>query len=109
MSCGSVEFVEAPVSVECKQVAQLVARPIEVVEYQRQKCKCVHCGQTNTADWQKEIVPGQDLSVGWQSLLVWLGNYGHLSYEKQQELQCRFFKPFRINASIDLIAGELFL
>lgn len=86
ISCGSVEFAEAPVAVERKQVAQLVARPIEVVEYQRQKCKCIHCGQTNTADWPKEIVPGQDLSVGLQSLLVWLGNYGHLSYEKQQEL-----------------------
>lgn len=86
IGCGSVEFALSPVAVERKQVAQLVARPIEVVEYQRQKCKCVHCGQTNTADWPKEIVPGQDLSVGLQSLLVWLGNYGHLSYEKQQEL-----------------------
>ncbi len=86
LSVASVEFVEAPVAVERKQVAQLVARPIEVVEYQRQTCKCVHCGQTHTADWLHEIVPGQDLSVGWQSLLVWLGNYGHLSYEKQQEL-----------------------
>lgn len=26
------------------------------------------------------------MSVGLQSLLVWLGNYGHLSYSKQQEL-----------------------
>jgi len=31
------------------------------------------------------IVPGQDLSIGLQALLVWLGNYGHISYEKQQE------------------------
>ncbi|NEP15236.1 MAG: IS66 family transposase [Symploca sp. SIO2C1] len=84
--CGSVEFIEAPVAVERKQVAQLVAHPIEVVEYQRQSCKCVHCGHTHTADWPDEIVPGQDLGVGLQSLLVWLGNYGHLSYEKQQEL-----------------------
>ena len=30
--------------------------------------------------------PGQDLSVRLQAFLVWLGNYGHLSYEKQQEL-----------------------
>ncbi|MBE9036851.1 transposase [aff. Roholtiella sp. LEGE 12411] len=32
------------------------------------------------------IVPGQDLSVNLQALLVWLGNYGHLSYAKLQEL-----------------------
>ena len=31
------------------------------------------------------IVPGQDLSIDLQALLVWLGNYGHISYEKQQE------------------------
>lgn len=31
-------------------------------------------------------MPGQDLSVELQALLVWLGNHGHLSYEKQQEL-----------------------
>jgi transposase len=32
------------------------------------------------------IVPRQDLNIDLQALLVWLGNYGHLSYEKQQEL-----------------------
>lgn len=86
LSCGSVEFVEAPVSVQRQQVAQLVARPIEVVEYQRQTCSCVRCGQLTVAAWSQDIVPGQDLSVRLQALLVWLGNYGHLSYEKQQEL-----------------------
>ena len=35
---------------------------------------------------QKTSFLGLDLSVGLQALLVWLGNYGHLSYEKQQEL-----------------------
>lgn len=84
--CGSNEFLEFPVEVQRQQVAQLVARPIEVVEYQRHTCKCTQCGQLQTAAWPKGIVPGQDLSVGLQSLLVWLGNYGHLSYEKQQEL-----------------------
>jgi transposase len=32
------------------------------------------------------VVAGQSLGVSLQALLVWLGNYGHLSYEKQQEL-----------------------
>lgn len=84
--CGGLEFLESPVSVQRQQVAQLVARPIEVVEYQRHTCTCAQCGQTQTAAWPEGIVPGQDLSVGVQALLVWLGNYGHLSYEKQQEL-----------------------
>lgn len=34
-SCGCVEFEENPASVQRQQVAQLVAHPIEVVEYQR--------------------------------------------------------------------------
>jgi transposase len=84
--CGSVEFREAAVSVQRQQVAQLVTHPIEVVEYQQHTCACAQCGQNQTAAWPEGIVPGQDLSVGLQSLLVWLGNYGHLSYEKQQEL-----------------------
>lgn len=69
-----------------QQVAQLVERPIEVVEYQRHSCECRRCGQMHTAEWPQTIVPGQDLGVSLQALLVWLGNYGHLSYEKQQEL-----------------------
>ena len=32
------------------------------------------------------MIPGQDLGVRLQGLLGWLGNYGHLPYEKQQEL-----------------------
>ncbi len=84
--CGSHEFVEQPVAVQIQPVAQLVEHPIEIVEYQQQRCQCAHCGQTHTADWPESIVPGQDLGVSLQALLVWLGNYGHLSYEKQQEL-----------------------
>ncbi|NET85185.1 MAG: transposase [Moorea sp. SIO1F2] len=84
--CSSVEFIESPVSVQRQQVAQLVAHPIEVVHKVRLCNKCAHCGQLHTAPWPKGIVPGQDLSVGLQSLLVRHSNYGHLSYDKQQEL-----------------------
>ncbi len=83
--CGSEAFASEPVAVQRQQVARLVARPIEVVEYQRHSCQCAQCGQSVSAEWPEDIVPGQDLSVGLQALLVWLGNYGHLSYEKQQE------------------------
>lgn len=71
-------------AVQVQQVAQLVERPIEVVEYHRLTCQCVHCREVHTAPWPESIVPGQDLGVSLQALLVWLGNYGHLSYEKQQ-------------------------
>jgi len=84
--CGSHELVEQPVGVQRQQVAQLVANPIEVVEYFRHTCLCAQCEQTHTTAWPASVVPGQDLGVGLQALLVWLGNYGHLSYEKQQEL-----------------------
>ena len=66
-------------------VACLAARPIEVVEYQRAKCQCLECGAMVIGPASPGIVPGQDLSIDLQALLVWLGNYGHISYEKQQE------------------------
>lgn len=83
--CGSRELSEI-ISYQKQQVAGLSARPIEVVEYQRAKCQCLECGAEVIGAQAMGIVPGQDLSIDLQALLVWLGNYGHLSYEKQQEL-----------------------
>ena len=84
--CGSLEFASQPVAVQVQQVATLVEHPIEVVEYQRHSCQCADGGEVHIAAWPENIVPGQDLGVSLQALLVWLGNYGHLPYEKQQEL-----------------------
>ncbi len=84
--CGRSEFADSPVRVETQQVAQLVERPIEIVEYQRQTCQCQHCGAIENAQWPVEIIPGQDLGVSLQAFLGWVGNYGHLPYEKQQEM-----------------------
>jgi len=86
LHCGGKTFLEAPVAVQHQQVARLVERPIEIVEYQRQSCQCAGCGEIVEAAWSADFVPGQDLSIGLQALLVSLGNKGHLSYEKQQEL-----------------------
>ena len=61
-------------------------RPIEIVEYQRQTCKCQHCGTLQTAGWSKDLVPGLDLGVRLQAFLGWINNYGHMPYEKQQEM-----------------------
>ena len=83
--CGSRELSEA-ISFQTQQVACLVAKPIEVVEYQTQSCKCLECGGIVRGSLPQGIVPGQDLNINLQALLVWLGNYGHLSYEKQREL-----------------------
>ncbi len=33
----------------------------------------------------KEVIGEQDLEASLQGMLVWLGNYGHMSYQKQQE------------------------
>ncbi len=61
--CGSQAEAEVPGSVQVQQVAQLVERPIEIVEYQQQSCQCADCGQVHTAAWPESIVPGQDLGV----------------------------------------------
>jgi transposase len=84
--CGQSEFSGEPIKIEKQQVAQLVESPIEIVEYQRYTCICSECGETQTADWSPEIVPGQDIGIRLQAFLGWINNYGHLSYEKQQEL-----------------------
>lgn len=81
LNCGSKELSEV-INIHSQQVATLVAKPIEVVEYQTQSCKCLECGAVVRGKPPSGIVPGQDLSVNLQALLVWLGNYGHLSYAK---------------------------
>jgi transposase len=82
--CGSRELSDI-IGYSKQQVACLVDRPIEVVEYQRAKCQCNECGAIVIGLASADIVPGQDLSIALQALLVWLGNYGHISYSKQQE------------------------
>lgn len=84
--CGHTAFLGEPVKIETQQVAQLVACPIEVVEYHRHTCKCQGCGELQTAGWSPEMIPGQDLGVRLQAFLGWINNYGHLPYEKQQEM-----------------------
>lgn len=88
--CGGREFAPTPGRVRRYQVAELVEPAIEVVAYEQQYCACGTCG---TAVWGRlppEVVGGQCLGARLQALLVWLGNYGHLSYEKQQELLLEF-------------------
>ena len=86
LSCGRTELAIEPTKVEKQQVAQLVERPIEIVEYHRHSCQCQHCGAIQSADWSPAMIPGQDLGVRLQAFLGWMGNYGHLPYEKQQEM-----------------------
>ncbi|MEG4213743.1 IS66 family transposase, partial [Microcoleus sp. S13_B4] len=85
LNCGSKELSEV-INIHRQQVASLVAKPIEIVEYQTQSCKCLECGAVVRGEPPSGIIPGQDLSVNLQALLVWLGNYGHLSYDKLTEL-----------------------
>ncbi|MGK7930128.1 MAG: IS66 family transposase [Microcystaceae cyanobacterium] len=84
--CGQEEFLAKPLKVDLKQVAQLVEKPIEVVEYHRHHCQCRNCGEVTSDCWPSEMIPGQDLGVRLQAFLGWIGNYGHLPYEKQQEM-----------------------
>lgn len=84
--CGGSHFAPEPVNVEIQQVAQLVANPIEIIEYHRHSCQCQHCGAIEAAVWSDEMIPGQDLGVRLQALLGWLGNYAHMPYAKMREL-----------------------
>ncbi|KAB8315481.1 transposase [Tolypothrix campylonemoides VB511288] len=84
--CGITEFIFEPIKIETLALAQLVSRPIEIVEYHRHTCVCKRCRNPQTADWSPQIVPGQDIGVKLQAFLGWVNNYGHLPYEKQQEL-----------------------
>ncbi len=86
INCGQTEFLSEPIEVETQQVAQLVAQPIEIVEYHRHSCQCRGCSQVTSASWSSEMIPGQDLGVKLQAFLGWLGQIGHLPYEKQQEM-----------------------
>lgn len=84
--CCGKGFIKEPIKIETQQVAQLVEHPIEIVEYQRHTCVCEHCGFVQASDWSPALVPGQDIGVRLQAFLGWINNYGHLPYEKQQEL-----------------------
>ena len=56
MNCGQTDFLDEPIKVETQQVAQLVAQPIEVVEYHRHRCQCKNCSQETSADLPPEMI-----------------------------------------------------
>jgi hypothetical protein len=86
--CGSRELSEA-VSFQTQQVACLVAKPIEVVEYQTQSCKCIECGGIVRGSLPEGIVPGQEDLLTYfqwgidfkarlnQALQTWLSTVGY--------------------------------
>jgi transposase len=82
-TCGKGSWTE--IGVRVRQTARLVAQPIEIVEYEQQQCQCNHCATIVWGELPKEVIGEQDLEASLQGMLVWLGNYGHMSYEKQQE------------------------
>jgi transposase len=82
-NCGGGSWTE--IGVSTRQTARLVAQPIEIVEYQQQQCQCNQCATIVWGEMPKEVIGEQDLEASLQGMLVWLGNYGHMSYEKQQE------------------------
>jgi transposase len=83
--CRGTTFVLEPAKVRRYQVAELVAQPIEVLEYEQHCCRCARCGMEGWGQLPPQVVGEQSLGARLQAMLGWLGNYGHLSYEKQQE------------------------
>lgn len=83
--CSGTHFQASAATLTRSVVAQLVERPIEIVEYQQVRRICGQCGVRVAGELTEGVIPGQDLSAKLQGLLTWLGHYGHLSYAKQQE------------------------
>lgn len=83
-TCGGTEFAVAQSTYRHHQVAQWRS-PIEIVDYAQATCACCRCGSRVVAPLPEDVIEGQDLSASLQAHLVWLGTYGHLSYQKQQE------------------------
>ena len=100
--CGQVLEATETIRIEKQQVAQLVERPIEIVEYQRHQVRCQCCGEMTSPQWSNQMLPGQDLGIKLQGVLGWLGNYGHLPYEKQQEL---LWELGRINIGVGTLVA----
>jgi transposase len=90
--CGGNQFEGRGTSSRCYVVAQLVERPIEIVEYRQVRRVCRHCGTQTAGELPSHIIPGLDLSANLQGMLAWLGHYAHLSYAKQQEWLLQFGK-----------------
>lgn len=78
--CGSTAWLSEPVRVDCQQVAQLVERPIEIVEYRYHTGVCAHCQQPVKAPVAAGVIPGQDLGISLQAMLVWMGNQGNARF-----------------------------
>ena len=83
--CGCTDLEKGSLWEQSHVVAQLVEKPIEIVEYKQQCGYCADCGSKVLAVLPKEVVVGQDLGAGLQAMLGWMSHYGHLSYKKQQE------------------------
>ena len=85
-NCDGTTFTNPPVRVRTHIVAELADPAIEVVFYEQHCCECETCGREVWGTLPPGVIGTQSLGARLQALLVWLGNYGHLSYEKQQEL-----------------------
>lgn len=71
------------IKTEKQQVAQLVARPIEIVEYHRQHCQCAHCGLVSVEAWIQQTQP--DIHVDETPWIVkgvkeWLWVFGNQEF-----------------------------
>jgi transposase len=89
-TCGSQEWLASPVQVKYRQVAEFVVAPIEVIEFEQQCCCCASCGTMSWGTLPSFVVGEQSLGARLQTHLVWLGGYGQLSFEKQQEWLAEF-------------------
>jgi transposase len=85
-NCGNQVEAVSSAPVRRHQIAELVAKPVEVWEYQRAQYRCPVCGWQGYAPLP--LGCREDFSYGalLSSLVGWLGYGGHLSWNKQRYL-----------------------
>lgn len=75
------------------QVAEWVAKPIEIVEYHHQVKLCPHCHHKSEAPYPIDIIPGSRLGPRLIAHLLLFNRWGHLSIDKLTDLCQEFSLP----------------
>lgn len=84
--CGAAVAEVAGAVIKREQIAELVAKPVEVTEYERALHKCLDCGWQGRSQLPLGCKEGFSYGGLLSSLVGWLGYGGNLSWAKQRYL-----------------------
>lgn len=81
--CGGGVRLVLGATEQVQQVAELLHRPIEIIEYHRPQQQCTCCGWSGYASLPPGVKPGFSYGARLSSLVGWLGYGGNLTWRKQ--------------------------